>query len=399
LERAWRIGFECFVSEGKLYFRSPPSGGASIDLTWGQDLLSFQPCMTLAEQVDQVVVRGWDVANKAVIVGQAENGGLYPQIQESRDGANWASTFGTGKRTITTQTVVSQAEADILAAARMDEISGAFVEAEGIAFRRPDIRAGQKVNIQALGNRLSGTYLVTQATHVYTTEGLKTFFKVRGVRNGGIVEKLLPPKKGGRFPGVVTAIVTNTDDPNNWGRVKLKFPWLSDDVESDWARVVAPGAGPEAGLCLLPEVDDEVLVSFCHGDFSQPYVIGGVWNGQHDLPPDVSASGSGEKPLVRTWFSRTGHKISVYDNADNKIELSTAGGHSIIMDDANQKIEISSSGGITLTLDDGGGSISFQGSTEIEINTSANMKLEAGGNIDLQAGGQVNIQGAMVNIN
>ena len=43
MERAWRIGYECFVSDGKLHFRKPPSGSAALKLTWGQELLSFQP--------------------------------------------------------------------------------------------------------------------------------------------------------------------------------------------------------------------------------------------------------------------------------------------------------------------------------------------------------------------
>ena len=142
MQRAWRIGFECFVSEDKLYFRQPSSNGSAVTLTWGQDLLTFRPRMTLAEQVDEVVVKGWDVDNQEAIVGRATSGNLYPQIQEQRDGAAWAGNFGTGKKVIVDQPVVSQAEADSLAAARLDEISGAFVEAEGTAFRRPDIKPG-----------------------------------------------------------------------------------------------------------------------------------------------------------------------------------------------------------------------------------------------------------------
>jgi hypothetical protein len=64
MHRAWRIGFECFVSDGKLYFRQPPTNGSSVSLTWGQDLLTFHPRMTLAEQVDEVVVKGWDAGKQ-----------------------------------------------------------------------------------------------------------------------------------------------------------------------------------------------------------------------------------------------------------------------------------------------------------------------------------------------
>jgi phage protein D/phage baseplate assembly protein gpV len=392
MQRAWRIGYECFVDQGKLYFRRPPSGGSGVTLMWGQDLLSFRPRMTLAEQVDQVVVKGWDVERQAAIVGCAEQGNLYPDVGESRDGANWAGAFGTGKLVILDQPVVSQAEADTLASARLDEISGAFIEAVGVAFRRPDIKAGRMVTLEALGTRFSGTYLVTSATHTYTDQGLKTTFTVRGSRTGLLTEQFLHKRPLDRWPGVVAAVVTNTDDPQDWGRVKVKFPWMADDAESDWARVMGLGAGPEAGFCAIPEVDDEVLVTFAHGDFSQPFVLGGVWNGQHALPPEGAGAASGEKPLVRTWHSRSGHWIAMYDDADNKTEVVTAGGHRLVLDDANRKISIASSGGLTIEMDDGSSKIKVESGNEIQVTATGNMKLEASGNLDLK-GAQLNLEG------
>jgi uncharacterized protein involved in type VI secretion and phage assembly len=82
------------------------------------------------------------------------------------------------------------------------------------------------------------------------------------------------------WPGVVPAIVTNTDDPNGWGRVKVKYPWLSDAEESGWARLLGTGSGAACGLIAIPAVDDEVMVAFQHGDFDNPVVIGGMWNGK-----------------------------------------------------------------------------------------------------------------------
>lgn len=396
-ERAWRIGYECFVEEGKLVFRKPPAQGNGVTLTWGQELLSFYPRMNLAEQVDEVVVRGWDAGRQTPIVGRARRGNLYPDIEESKDGAGWAKSFGEGKRIYVEQNVLSQAEANMLAGARLDEISGAFVQADGEALRRPDIRAGRAVKLEALGERFSGTYLVTTARHTYTSGGFRTTFSVRGTRTGLITEELGVPVHQPRYLGVVPAVVTNTDDPNNWGRVKVKFPWMTEDAESDWARVAGIGAGPEAGIMAIPEIDDEVLVAFEQGDFRRPYVLGSLWNGQHQMPSESSPT-SGERPLVRSWRSRTGHRITMYDNADNKIEILTNGGHTIVMDDANRQIKITSSGGIVFNLDDSGGKLTVE-STEIQIKASGNVKIESGANMDLQAGGQVNIKGALINLN
>jgi uncharacterized protein involved in type VI secretion and phage assembly len=355
--------------------------------------------MTLAEQVDQVVVRGWDADSLEPIVGEAQNGNLYPEIGDSQDGAGWASTFGSGKKVIVDRPVLSQAEADALAAARLDELSGAFIDAEGSALRRPDIRAGGQVRLEGLGERLSGSYLVTSATHRYTSEGLKTEFNVRGIRTGLLSEQMDHSPPLDRWSGGVIGIVTNTDDPNDWGRVKIIFPWMSEDAESDWARVLGIGAGDEAGLFVIPEVGDEVLVIFGHGDFSQPFVLGGLWNGQNAPPPEGTSSGSGERPLVRTWHSRSGHWIGMYDNADNKVELVTAGGHQVTLDDANSKLSVISSGGLTIELDDNGNKVTIQSSNEIEIKANGNLTVEAGANLDLKAGGQVNVQGAVINLN
>jgi uncharacterized protein involved in type VI secretion and phage assembly len=303
--------------------------------------------------------------------------------------------------------VVSQAEANTLAAARLDELSGAFIEAEGEAFRRPDIRAGKKVKLEKLGKRLSGEYLVTNATHIYDANGLHTRFTVRGTRSGLLTEQMNQQRPISRWPGVVTAIVTNTDDPQNWGRVKVKFPWMTDTAESDWARVIGAGAGSEAGFFALPEVDDEVLVAFEHGDFGRPFVLGGMWNGQHAIPPHPNGAGSGERPLVRVWRSRTGHEIAMHDNADNKVELTTAGGHTLTFDDANQKIELTSAGGVTIVIDDSQKSLSIKADGDVKIEaganmtlkSGANMKIEAGANLDLKANAQATLKGAMVNIN
>lgn len=397
-QRARRIGYECFVADGKLVFRSPPTGSGELTVRWGQGLLAFRPRMTLAEQVDEVVVRGWDVDKKKAIVGRARQGQLYPQIQESKDGATWAQAFGTGKQILVRHPVGSQSEADMLAAARLDELSGAFIQAEGEALRRPDIRAGRMITLEALGDRFSGTYLVTATHHIYSAEGLKTRFSVRGSRTGLLAGHLGLGKNGDRWEGVVPAVVTNTDDPQDWGRVKVKYPWLTDDAESHWARVLGIGAGPEAGFYVLPEVGDEVLVAFAMGSFEHPYVLGGVWNGQHGIPPEPAGANSGEKPGVRTWRSRTGHAITVYDTADNKIEIVTSGGQQLVLDDANGKIEIKTSGGVTLAMEDSGGKVTIQ-STEVTIQSDSNLKIEAAANMDLEAGAQLTLKGAIINLN
>src|SRR4029079_14639922 len=70
-------------------------------------------------------------------------------------------------------------------------------------------------------------------------------------------------------------VVDNKDGGDNPGyRVKIKFPWLNDQETSFWARIAVPMAGLDRGTYVLPEIDDQVLVVFEHGDVEGPLVIG-----------------------------------------------------------------------------------------------------------------------------
>ena len=98
--------------------------------------------------------------------------------------------------------------------------------------------------------------------------------------------------------GVVTGEVDDLDDPEGEGRIRVRFGWLPGNNQSYWAPVATLMAGDRRGSWFMPEVGDEVLVAFDHGDVNHPYVIGFLWNGQ-DLPP-VDDGASSEVRRLRT---------------------------------------------------------------------------------------------------
>ena len=102
-----------------------------------------------------------------------------------------------------------------------------------------------------------------------------------------------------RIYGVVIGIVTNNNDPKSQGRIKVKFPWLDQKYESEWARLASPMAGKNRGLYCLPEVEDEVLVMFEHGDVRRPYILGALWNGK-DAPPAENDKGENNLRLLKS---------------------------------------------------------------------------------------------------
>ncbi len=194
--------------------------------------------------------------------------------------------------------------------------------------------------------------------------------------------------------GVVIGIVTNNQDPERFGRVKVKFPWLSDEDESAWARMATPMAGKERGIYFLPEVDDEVLVAFEHGDLRSPYVLGSLWNGK-DSPPVTDDDG---KNNLRVIKSRSGHVIRLNDaDGKEKIEIiDKTGKNSLVFDTASNTITIVSDKDIILKASQG--KIELEAQT-IELKSSADSKIEAGKGMDVKASATMNLKGATINLN
>ena len=176
--------------------------------------------------------------------------------------------------------------------------------------------------------------------------------------------------------------------------MKVQFPWLSEEDESNWARIAAPMAGKERGMYFLPEVDDEVLVAFEHGDVRFPYILGALWNGQ-DLPPTTNDDG---KNNLRVIKSRSGHIIRLNDeDGQEKIEIvDKSAKNSIVFDTANNTITITTDKDITLSATQGTIKLEAQ---KIELTSSADTKIEAGAGMDIKANATMNIKGATVNIN
>ena len=193
-----------------------------------------------------------------------------------------------------------------------------------------------------------------------------------------------------RIVGVVVGVVTNNEDPAELGRVKVKFPWLSDEAESSWARVAMPIAGNGRGLFSLPEVEDEVLVAFEQGDPRFPYVVGSLWNGQ-DKPPAKDG-------LSYVLKSKSGHTITLDDKEDaEKIKIiDKSEKNSIVIDTAKNTITITSDKDITLSASKGTIKLDAQ---KVEIKSSADIAIEAGAGMEVKATGTMNVKGAMVNIN
>lgn len=158
-----------------------------------------------------------------------------------------------------------------------------------------------------------------------------------------------------RYPGVVTGIVKNLNDPDGQGRIELQFPWLSDSVRSSWAPVASALAGKERGAFFMPEIDDEVLVAFEHGDINHPFIVGFLWNGV-DTPPETT----NQNRVIKT---PGGHQLRFEDkDGAKKVILKSNGGHQVEINDAAETITIkTNSGNQFIVLNDAAKSVTVRG--------------------------------------
>ena len=211
-----------------------------------------------------------------------------------------------------------------------------------------------------------------------------------------------------RVTGLQTATVIDLADPEGLGRIKVKFRALGE-VESYWMRYVSTHAGDGHGWMSMPEIGDEVLVGFEHGNPAMPVAFGSLYHGGAK-PSEFNPT---EENNVKGILTRTGNKIFIDDtDGSEKIEIITKDEkNSMVLDVSGPSISITSEGDISLS----GANITIEASdkltlksgsdTEIKAganlkqSSSANAELKAGANLDIKGGGQVTVKGVIINLN
>ena len=182
--RARFIGFEVDVLDTKLLFKKPQVNNSSgLVFKWETDLKRCRFYLSTAQQVDEVQVRGWSPKEKKEIVGKASATDVLSKMSGSKAGGEvQAGKFGGGKRVslICNVPLETQAEADAVAKARLNELSMNFITGEAEVEGNPKLKTGAVIELQEVGAKYEGKYYVVNATHtVRVGDGMGTGYTTR----------------------------------------------------------------------------------------------------------------------------------------------------------------------------------------------------------------------------
>ena len=236
----------------------------------------------------------------------------------------------------------------------------------------PTLRVGSVVSLyssflERVGNiskESLGNFIIIEITHE-VSQG--SYYKNRFKAIPATIKALPSPKVRMPLAETQMATVLSNADPQGKGRVRVRMNWQTDGMQTSWVRVMTPDGGSSKdvksnrGFVFIPEVGDQVLLGFRHGDPARPYVMGSLFNG-------TTGRGGLEDNHKKSLITRSGHTLSFNDNVngDWSIIIKDVAGNRICLNSANRTINISAIEEINLT------------SKNINIKAKENVTITAG---------------------
>ena len=233
----------------------------------------------------------------------------------------------------------------------------------------PTLRVGSVISLYSsflkrvgdLSEESLGNFIIIEITHE-VSQG--SYYKNRFKAIPATIKALPSPKVRMPLAETQMATVLSNADPQGKGRVRVRMNWQTDGMQTGWVRVMTPDGGSSSdvksnrGFVFIPEVGDQVLLGFRHGDPARPYVLGSLFNG-------TTGNGGGSNNSIKS--------------------LKTRSGISVILNDDNKSLAIKDAGGSSIHLD-GNGNILLNAPKNIQINAGNNMSLMVGHDLQVNVG-------------
>ena len=257
----------------------------------------------------------------------------------------------------------------------------------------PTLRVGSVVSLyssflERVGNiskESLGDFIIIEITHE-VSQG--SYYKNRFKAIPATIKALPSPKVRMPLAETQMATVLSNADPEGKGRVRVRMNWQTDGMQTGWVRVMTPDGGSSSdvksnrGFVFIPEVGDQVLLGFRHGDPARPYVMGSLFNG-------TTGGGGLEGNHMKSLTTRSGHTIKLNDSLSSLgITIKDIKGNSIHIDSVGDDIIINAKRNITINA----GETFTVNAREMEVNIDRDIIEKIGKNKISTIGNKISLE-------
>lgn len=393
---------EFFYYDGKKVYFGKMAPPKNVEVTFGEDLSALQ--MTLQALPVKFTNYSYNSVDNRVNSANAPTNidglGLYGAFLLKKSNSLFSEEVISPSR----QRVTNQNELTDFVKQKKANLSAGLEVLSGKSYN-PNISIGCTINVKV--SRLEdkkfvlddyGKFIVTSINHYIIGHGeyYNDFVAVPSGIESIPVNNFIMPLAENQI-----ATVTDNNDPENFGRVRVKMLWQKDSQVTDWIRVMTPDAGTgkgsskNRGLVTIPEVGDQVLIGFRYNDPDRPFVMGGMFHGKSGEGGGKDNKNKSFSTLSGSKIAFTGDQVTITD-ADKKSSLDFDGKGVVTIESQEKIILKCGQGTITMEKD---GKITIKGSEIIiEAQKSAIMK-ESGGASFSASSGKAAIEGITVEAN
>lgn len=340
-----RCGLYFTLRDSSLHLLTLEGLDESLDLRLGDTLLEARAELNSDRVASAVTAQGWNPLLMETFESTRRAGRSGRRVSAE---ITPASVNGGGNIWLVDEDLADPDQIEAFAQAELDQRLAAVISMWGVARGDPALQPGTRVEVQGLSDDSAGRYVVTEVTHTIDARmGFVSEFNTTP-----------PPTPERSHSAIVTlGVVTQVDDPDQMGRVRVKLPTYNN-VETDWLQVVSPAAGTNKGLVALPGVEDNVLVLFARHNPSQSVIVGGIYGPYAPYDPGVAGS------------------------AVRRYSLRTPDGHFIRLDDEHRTVRVEDSHGnyLEMTPD----KVRVFANTDLEISAPGRAIVIRGSRIDFQ---------------
>ena len=257
----------------------------------------------------------------------------------------------------------------------------------------PTLRVGSVISLYSsflervgnLSEESLGNFIIIEITHE-VSQG--SYYKNRFKAIPATIKALPSPKVRMPLAETQMATVLSNADPEGKGRVRVRMNWQTDGMQTGWVRVMTPDGGSSSdvksnrGFVFIPEVGDQVLLGFRHGDPARPYVLGSLFNG-------TTGRGGLEGNHMKSLTTRSGHTIKLNDSLSSLgITIKDIKGNSIHIDSVGDDIIINAKRNITINA----GETFTVNAREMEVNIDGDIIEKIGKNKISTIGNKISLE-------